>query len=363
MESFFKNKVVMITGHTGFKGSWLSAWMKILGAKIIGVSDGEVSIPSHYSLFRDLFFDDKLIDIRDSKKVYEIIDEAKPDYLFHLAAQPIVLESYKSPLETFNVNTMGTGNILDALRRLNNNCVAVMITSDKCYDNVEWTYGYREIDNLGGDDPYSGSKAAAEMIIRSFTKSFFNSKESNVKIAVGRAGNVIGGGDWALHRIIPDCVNAWDKKEKVQIRNLDATRPWQHVLEPLSGYLRLAMKLRQGSDLNGQAFNFGPDSSQNHSVKDLVNELKKHWLGFQWEEAEMKSGMKKEAGLLKLNCDKALHKLSWKSVLNFEETAIWTGRWYKTYYEKGKEEAISLSKKQIFDYMRLMSKRNNLFYE
>ena len=267
--NFYKDMKILITGHTGFKGSWLSAWLSQLGAKVIGLSDRVPTDPAHYNFSRGYLDSDLRIDIKDADAVFSTINEIQPDFVFHLAAQPIVLESYKNPLNTFNTNVMGTGNVLDALRRSNHKCTAIMITSDKCYDNVEWTYGYRETDRLGGKDPYSGSKGAAELVIHSYVESFFKKPESNVSIGIGRAGNVIGGGDWAPYRIIPDYVQAWSKSKKPEIRSPFATRPWQHVLEPLSGYLSLATSLINDNDLNGEAFNFGPPSYQNHTVKEF----------------------------------------------------------------------------------------------
>ena len=221
----FAGKTTLVTGHTGFKGSWLSVWLSQLGANVIGLSDRVPTEPAHYKSIKSIFVNDLRIDIQDPKSVFDAINEIKPDFIFHLAAQPIVMESYQNPLNTFTTNAIGTANILDPLRRVNHRCTAVMITSDKCYDNVEWTYGYRETDRLGGKDPYSGSKGAAELIIKSYVESFFKKPESNIRVGIGRAGNVIGGGDWAPYRIVPDCVRAWLKKEKAEIRNPFATRP------------------------------------------------------------------------------------------------------------------------------------------
>jgi len=357
--NIFQNKHVLITGHTGFKGSWLSAWLSQLGAKVIGLSDRIPTEPAHYELIKSNIVNDFRIDIKDAEVVYNTIHEAMPDFVFHLAAQPLVLESYKDPLNTFNTNAIGTANILDSLRRTNNRCIAIMITSDKCYDNVEQTYGYCETDRLGGKDPYSGSKGAAEMVIRSYVESFFKKSESNVRIAVGRAGNVIGGGDWASYRIVPDCVRAWSKREKAEIRNPHSTRPWQHVLEPLSGYVSLAVSLSQNIDLNGEAFNFGPPSRQNHTVEELVNELTNYWLGADWVDKSENNDSPHEAGLLNLNCDKALHTLGWKTTLNFKETARWIGEWYRTFYEKGPKDAATLTWSQIDEYMKFAQERNS----
>jgi CDP-glucose 4,6-dehydratase len=353
----FKNKNILVTGHTGFKGSWLSIWLSQLGAKVIGLSDRVPTEPAHYNLIKDYLNSDLRIDVKDPDAVFSTISEIQPDFIFHLAAQPIVLESYKNPLNTFNTNVIGTANVLDALRKSNHKCIAVLITSDKCYDNVEWTYGYREIDRLGGKDPYSGSKGAAELVIHSYVESFFKKSESNVRIAVGRAGNVIGGGDWAPYRIVPDCVRAWSNKEKAEIRNPYSTRPWQHVLEPLGGYLALATKLNENNDLNGEAFNFGPPAYQNHTVEELINEIINHWPSSEWVDKSAENDVPHEAGLLKLNCDKALYSIGWNATLNFIETAHWTGEWYRTYYEKGSEAALELTNRQIKEFISLSKKR------
>ena len=351
-------KKVLITGHTGFKGSWLSAFLSQLGAKVIGLSDRVPTNPAHYNLVKDNLDDDLRINVNDAETIYSLINDIQPDFIFHLAAQPIVLESYANPINTFNTNVIGTANVLDALRRSNHKCIAVMITSDKCYDNVEWTYGYRETDRLGGKDPYSGSKGAAELVIHSYVESYFKNLESNVHVGIGRAGNVIGGGDWAPYRIIPDCVQAWSKNEKPEIRSPFATRPWQHVLEPLSGYISLAIALSKNNKLNGEAFNFGPPAHQNHTVKELVDEIVTHWKGAGWLDKSKENSTPPEAGLLKLNCDKALHSLQWQATLTFKETAKWTGEWYRTYYEKGSVAANELTNKQIQDYIAIASERN-----
>lgn len=355
----FSNKNVLVTGHTGFKGSWLSAWLNELGANVIGLAIDIPTNPSHYDLVKEKLTKDYRIDIKDSSAIFSIIQEIKPDYIFHLAAQPIVLESYKDPLKTFYTNSMGTANILEALRRINHKCIAIMITSDKCYDNVEWTYGYRETDRLGGKDPYSGSKGAAELIIHSYVESFFKKSESNVQVAIGRAGNVIGGGDWAPFRIIPDCVKSWSINQKPEIRSPHATRPWQHVLEPISGYICLASALSKNKDLNGEAFNFGPPAYQNHTVKELVDEIIIHWSGSDWLDKSFDKSMPNEAGLLKLNCDKALHVLSWKATLNFKETAEWTAGWYLNYYKEDFDLTLDFTNKQIIEYMNLAKIRNS----
>ena len=357
--TLFKNSKIIISGHTGFKGSWLSLWLSELGANVIGISDKVPTDPAHYDLFKDIFKDDLRIDIKDTNQIVSKIAEIKPDLIFHLAAQPIVLDSYNDPINTFYTNTIGTANILEGLRISNHNCVAVMITSDKCYDNVEWKYGYRETDVLGGKDPYSGSKGAAELVIKSYFNSFFNKDDSNIRLGVGRAGNVIGGGDWASHRIVPDCVSLWSENKSPNVRSPYSTRPWQHVLEPLSGYLTLASKLQSNKNLNGEPFNFGPPANQNFTVEELVDEMILHWPNAKWKNSSTDNQFPNEAGLLKLNCDKALHGLGWQATLDFHETAKWTADWYREYYENGKEKAQKFSSKQITEFMQKADERNS----
>jgi len=340
----YKNKKVMVTGHTGFKGCWLTIWLLNLGAEVFGASK---DIPTKPSMFEKLGIKNRIIhyekDVRDLNKVKAIIEEIKPDYLFHLAAQPLVSVSYADPVETISSNVLGTANILEALRISNHNCIGIIITSDKCYDNVEWLWGYKETDPLGGKDIYSGSKGAAELVFKSYYHSFFNKPVSNVKIVTARAGNVIGGGDWALDRIVPDCMRAWSKNEIVEIRSPDATRPWQHVLEPLSGYLTLGQRLIEKGDLSGESFNFGPLSLQNRTVKETMEDLGEYW-GFEdLSKAYRIAGTRRfhEAGLLKLNCDKALLYLQWQPALSYKKLIEFTGSWYFNFYK---------SQKNMFDY-------------
>jgi CDP-glucose 4,6-dehydratase len=328
----YVGKKVVVTGNTGFKGSWLTAWLLELGAKVYGISNGIPTAP--LSLFEEAELEQKIeykcTDVRDAEGIKKIFETIQPDFVFHLAAQPIVIQSYHDPVDTMSTNIMGTVNVLEALRKLENNCTAVMITSDKCYDNVEWLWGYRETDALGGKDPYSASKGAAELMIKSYYHSFFSKNVSKVRVAAVRAGNVIGGGDWAANRIVPDCIKAWFTKMPVEIRSPQATRPWQHVLEPLSGYLLAGKLLAEQSELNGEAFNFGPNSDQNKTVLELIEALASYWGGDTNHLYNVIPNPNfKEAGLLKLNCDKALHLLQWKPVLNFNETAELTALWYK----------------------------------
>ena len=329
----FHNKTVLITGHTGFKGSWLSVWLESLGASVVGVALAPPSQPSHFEVAElAKSIEDHQLDIRDGSALINLVSHIQPDFVFHLAAQALVRKSYEDPVSTYQTNAMGTLNLLEALKKLEKKCTAVLITSDKCYYNLEWVWGYRETDALWGSDPYSASKGAAELVIQSHIKSFFP-RDGNIRIAVGRAGNVIGGGDWALDRIVPDCVRSWAKGESVQIRNPSATRPWQHVLEPLCGYLTLAAELHQREDLHGEPFNFGPPSHQNHTVMELVQEISRYWKKVRWEDISGDEKHPYESGLLKLNCDKALHYLNWQAILSFQETVRMTTEWYRSYYE------------------------------
>ena len=355
MEKIYKNKNVVVTGHTGFKGSWLVAWLKQMGASVTGIALDPPSIPSHYCASKLAEgIQDHRIDIRNVGVIEQAIVGAKPDFLFHLAAQPIVGASYDDPIETWSTNVMGTINVLEALRKIQHNCCAVIITSDKCYDNVEWEWGYRENDALGGPDPYSASKGAAELAIRSYVKSYFLGDDNTIRIASARAGNVIGGGDWAVNRIVPDCVRSWSKNEIVELRNPHSTRPWQHVLEPLGGYLQLGALLSQNHHLHGEAFNFGPQAQQNQSVLELVKQMSKSWSEVRWVECESQSSQFYESGLLKLNCDKVLHFLNWHAVLDFEETIALTANWYRSFYEEP-SSIREVTNMQINDYAKKLS--------
>jgi len=355
----FQNKIVLITGHTGFKGSWLAVWLESLGAKVVGVALDPPSRPSHFKVAKLLgILENHRLDIRNGEKLKDLVSQIQPDFVFHLAAQAIVRRSYDDPLATYQINTIGTLNLLEALRPLKKKCHVVLITSDKCYNNVEWIWGYRETDVLGGPDPYSASKGAAELIIRSHIKSFFP-ENGLVRIAVGRAGNVIGGGDWASDRIIPDCVRSWARGEKVQLRNPKATRPWQHVLEPLNGYLMLAAELYKRKDLHGEPFNFGPPAHQNHTVLELVQEMSGYWDKVRWENDFCIEEQPYESGLLKLNCDKALHHLRWRAVLSFHDTVRMTAEWYRSYYENP-SSILDVTFSQIKEYEALAQRKRML---
>lgn len=356
----FKNKKVLITGNTGFKGSWLSLWLLKLGAKVYGLANG---IPTNPSMYKVLGLSDKINhydgDVRDYEHVKEIIQEVNPDFIFHLAAQSIVSRSYEEPLETISTNVIGTSVVLEALRNFENECVAVIITSDKCYDNVEWEWGYREIDRLGGKDLYSGSKAASEIIFNSYFNSFFNDHKK-VRLATGRAGNVIGGGDWTKDGIVSDCMKAWSIGKPVEIRSPNATRPWQHVLEPLSGYLRLAQVIVETNSSNGESFNFGPRSQNNRTVSNLLNDLSKYWDLSHDPYRILEDVPFHEASLLKLNCDKAIFHLEWNASMGYDDTAKLTSDWYNQYYQ-GTTDMVDFTLSQIIDYENISKKRENIW--
>jgi len=363
--SIYKDKKVLITGHTGFKGSWLTVWLLKLGAKVIGISK---DIPTTPSMFEELKLEEKIAhhigDIRDLDGLKEIIDSSRPDFIFHLAAQPIVSLSYSDPIETLSSNIMGTANILEALRVLNYPVTVIMITSDKAYDNIEQVWGYKENDKMGGKDIYSGSKGGAELVIKSYYHSFFKKESSNIKLAIGRAGNVIGGGDWATDRIVVDCMEAWSKGESVEIRSPEATRPWQHVLEPLSGYLNLGQVLYQDKSLHGEAFNFGPRAEQNHTVKQLLEDLSIYWNFKNVDDAFSVTDNIPfhEAGLLKLNCDKALFHLKWQANLEYKDTIRFTSEWYYAFYKKD-NNSYDKTLTQIEEYEQMAKDKAILWTE
>jgi CDP-glucose 4,6-dehydratase len=350
--NIYKNKKVLVTGHTGFKGSWLISWLVKLGANVVGVSKDIPTVPSMFKVLglKDLIVSYQ-VDIRDLDKMTEIVFTEKPDFLFHLAAQPIVSASYDYPVETISSNVVGTANIMESLRLSNHVCTAIIITSDKAYDNVEQIWGYKEDDKMGGKDIYSGSKGAAELIIKSYYHSFFTSKDSNVRLAIGRAGNVIGGGDWARDRIVVDCMKAWSVDKAVEIRSPDATRPWQHVLEPLSGYLNLGQKLFENYSLHGEGFNFGPKAEQNHTVVQLLEDLSKYWNFNNMDNVfNITDNIPfHEAGLLKLNCDKALYYLNWQSNLSYHDNIRFTSEWYYDFYIN-KIDMHNKTLDQIYEY-------------
>ena len=353
--NIYQGKKILLTGHTGFKGAWLTKWLLSLGAEIVGVSN---KIPTNPSMFEILILEKKIkhltIDIRNFNDLSKVISKEKPNFVFHLAAQAIVSTSYNDPLETISSNVMGTTNLLEALRISNHQCTAIIITSDKAYDNVEQIWGYKENDKMGGKDIYSGSKGAAELVIKSYYHSFFKFDHSNIRLAVARAGNVIGGGDWAKDRIVADAILAWNKEEKVEIRSPKATRPWQHVLEPLSGYLNLGMKLHESKILNGECFNFGPMTGEDKTVKRLLTDLSKYWDFSKNNEAISINENKNfhEATLLKLNCEKSLALLNWHSSLDYKDTIKFICEWYSSYYKKN-ADMNEITTNQILNYQSI----------
>jgi CDP-glucose 4,6-dehydratase len=357
-DDFYHGKRVLITGHTGFKGSWLSEWLLKLGATVAGYSLGVPTKPSHFDV---LHLGGRLEhvggDIRRLDSLKDTFDTFRPDVVFHLAAQAITRLSYEEPKLTLDTNLGGTVNILEAIRTTPSVQVGVLITSDKCYENAEWEYGYRESDRLGGKDPYSASKACAEIAFSAYARSFFNATGSPA-VATARAGNVIGGGDWARDRIVPDCVRAWADKNPAVIRYPRAVRPWQHVLEPLSGYLWLGARLQQQrQSLASESFNFGPSNGIEHSVLDLVNEMRKTWPSGEWRQESSLDVSKHEASLLRLSCDKALSRLQWRATLTFSEAAKITAEWYKIFYESP-TDAPTCTTRHIDYFTELARERN-----
>ncbi len=354
----YKGKTVLVTGHSGFKGSWLSLWLNQLGAKVVGISIDIPTDPSNLKVSGiENLIDSHFIDIRDFELLSKVFNLVKPDFVFHLAAQALVKKSHIDPLSTYTTNAIGTSNILECIRLMDEKVTSVMITSDKAYDNVEWSWGYRENDSLGGKDPYSASKGMAELAIKAYFHSYFIDNPENISLGIGRAGNVIGGGDWAQDRLVPDCVKRWSVNKTVEIRKPNSTRPWQHVLEPLSGYLSLGAELTRKQSINGEAYNFGPDSNQDRTVKDLIVEMKKYWEKAHWADISDDKEDFHEAGLLKLNCDKALRDLNWRPTLQFEETVSMTSEWYKIFYQNNEEDMHDYTLDQINQYIDFAKNR------
>lgn len=323
----FRNKKVLITGHTGFKGGWLSIWLTKIGANVIGYALDPINENGIYTASGiSNSIADYRGDIRDLNNLIEIFKKEQPEFVFHLAAQALVIESYKNPVETFEVNIQGTVNVLEAIRQTPSVKAAVMVTTDKCYENKEWHWGYRETDPMGGHDPYSASKGAAEIVISSYRRSFFTSGQTT-GVASARAGNVIGGGDWAENRLIPDIIKAIQSNTQVEIRNPFSTRPWQYVLEPLSGYLKLAAMLYQSPEMFAEAWNFGPYTNEVYSVRQLAEAIIHYAKQGTW--IDLSDGKKlHEANILRLDISKAIQKLKWKPVLTFDECVKMTVDWY-----------------------------------
>ena len=352
--SFFSAKKVFITGHTGFKGSWLTLWLSILGADIKGYAlRPEQENALYNTICGDDLCDSVIADIRDLERLSKEISDYQPDYIFHLAAQPLVTESYRQPLYTFEVNAQGTANVLEAMRQLQKPCVSVLITTDKVYENREANYHYKEDDKLGGYDPYSASKACAEIVISSFRNSFFNPADYPVhkkSVSVARAGNVIGGGDWAKDRIIPDTIRAFQENRPVLLRNPQSIRPWQHVLDPLYGYLLLAIKQTEDPKVFSDAFNFGPDKIDNYTVEDIAEKVVEYWGSGAIMKTENKNEFH-EAGLLHLDNAKARTKLGWAPLMNSMAAVKTTIDWYKiVHLQPGMSKEIT--GKQIIEYMK-----------
>jgi CDP-glucose 4,6-dehydratase len=351
-KEIFANKRVLLTGHTGFKGAWLLTWLHKLGAEVCGFALEANTTPSLYKIINgDKLCKSVIGDIRDKQKITKSINDFQPDFIFHLAAQALVIESYRSPVETIEVNTLGTVNVLDALRFLDKKCTAVMITTDKVYHNNESGEAYSEADKLGGYDPYSGSKAAAEILINVYRKSFFNAenygKTHQIGLASARAGNVIGGGDWAENRLLPDIVRHLSANEDVIIRNPDAVRPWQHVLEPLSGYIQLATLLHNEPQQFSQAYNFGPNLSDTMTVKEMAEMAVQIWGRGNIITANLQN-QPHEAKLLSLSAEKAKIELNWRAKFTAKEALQKTIQWYKQYYA-GTADAKEVMLQQIED--------------
>lgn len=333
--SKYKNKTILVTGHTGFKGSWLALWLKKMGATVHGIALEPSSSPNHIGLL-NLEYESHILDITHKEALIELVGKIKPDLIFHLAAQSLVRLSYGDPYNTYLTNVMGTINVLEAARKIENLKGVVVVTSDKCYENKEWLWGYREGEAMGGKDPYSSSKGCAELITAAYRSSYFTEsqfgKSHHTIITSVRAGNVIGGGDWARDRIIPDMVKAASNKECLLIRYPNATRPWQHVLEPLSGYLNIGEKLLEGDINYSGAWNFGPNSESNVSVLDLVKTASGYWSDINYEIDEKEH--LPEANFLMLDSTKANKLLQWKPVWDFEKTTKYTIEWFQEYYLK-----------------------------
>ncbi len=347
---FWRGKRVFLTGHTGFKGSWMALWLKRLGAKVTGFALSPDTQPSLFGeIENELDIKSVIGDICNFELLNATMQAANPEVIFHMAAQPLVRYSYDHPLETFQTNIMGTANLLEAARHLKNLKSIVVITTDKVYENAEWAWSYRENDVLGGHDPYSSSKACAEIVTTAMRKSFF-SKPGSPGVATVRAGNVIGGGDWALDRIVPDVMNAFQKSEILKLRNPKAIRPWQHVLEPLGGYLALGQKLFvEPTGPFASAWNFGPYADNAVTVGELVALLSAHWPGGKWEID--KGQHPHEAFYLKLDSSKAKHYLGWHSLLNIQKTTQITVDWYRHFFNK-EATAFALCNKQIDEYSK-----------
>lgn len=353
-EKFWKDKRVFLTGHTGFKGSWLSIWLNSLGALVKGYSLEPPTTPSLFSEARvSEKIDSEIGDIRNLDQLQKSMSDFNPDILIHMAAQPLVRYSYIEPIETYEVNVMGTAKVLEAARSCSNLKSIVSVTTDKCYENREWEWGYRENEPMGGHDPYSSSKGCAELVSSAYRRSFMQKKD--IGLATARAGNVIGGGDWAEDRLIPDILRAFEKNESVIIRNPKATRPWQHVLEPLSGYLMLAEKLYEDPVSFSEGWNFGPNDGDVKPVDWILDKMAAKWKGASWE---LDPGSHPhEAGFLKLDISKAKYKLNWQPIWHLDQTLEKIISWQQAWLSKEDIQEVCL--KEIDEYMRDMKNAND----
>jgi CDP-glucose 4,6-dehydratase len=346
---FWKGKKVFLTGHTGFKGSWLCLWLTSMGAKVFGYSLAPNTTPNLFEVLaiNSLINRSYLADIRDLVVLQKVMSDVEPDVVIHMAAQPLVRYSYLNPVETYATNVMGTVHVLEGVRNVDSVRATVIVTTDKCYENKEWVWGYREDDPLGGYDPYSNSKGCAELVTTAYRESFFSSSNSKNSIASARAGNVIGGGDWSKDRLIPDAIKAFESNKRLIIRNPFATRPWQHVLEPLSGYLVLAQALYNKGSTFASSWNFGPEDSDNRTVQELVDLLISNW-GKTAEWSREVEEQPYEASFLKLDCSKARIKLGWIPKWNLEIASQKVVEWQKSFQAKESMQEVSLA--QIYEY-------------
>jgi CDP-glucose 4,6-dehydratase len=346
---FWNAKKVFITGHTGFKGGWLAYWLYLMGARVAGYALAPNTEPAFFDVLdlANLIERSQIGDIRDLKMLSKAIDEFQPDIVIHMAAQPLVRYSYVNPIETYEVNVMGTAHMLEALRAVATVKATVIVTTDKCYENQERQMGYREDEPMGGYDPYSSSKGCAELLTSAYRRSFFNHPENHNCIATARAGNVIGGGDWSEDRLIPDAIRAFEAKHALVIRNPKAIRPWQHVLEPLSGYLVLAQALYEHGNLFSSAWNFGPDNADARSVQEVIELFIRQW-GSDASWLQDENTQPHEAQLLRLNCDKAKEQLGWRPNWNVETALEKIVSWQRSF--KSDEDMRNITKSQIFDY-------------
>ena len=349
--NIFENKRVFLTGHTGFQGSWLTLWLNLLGAKVIGFSQEPPTKPSMFEILNlKKEIEHHIGDIRNQSSLQKLIKKSDPDFIIHFAAQALVRDSYENPLETMQTNIMGTVNILESIRNLDRTKISIIMTSDKSYENYLNTKPHKETDPMGGFDPYSASKGASELVVSSYRNSFFHKNDSLQKVSTIRAGNVLGGGDWGKNRIIPDSVIAISSNKKIIVRNKNSIRPWQFVLEPLSGILWLITKMNSTPKKFNQAWNFGPDQKNHVTVKQLAQKVNQYWKNSSTiKYLNKKSNDPHESQYLKLNVSKSKNYLKWKSVYDINQTISETINWYKAYYENS-SSMYDLTTNQIINY-------------